>query len=257
MPNLQFDIQYSKSEGLAISPNELLDLYFYGIQIKNSQGTSISEETIKNFILGAQEELEHYLNIKLTKQVITEDKDFFRNDWESWGYIRTTYPVVNPLMLEGFVNKVKQITYPQEWLSSRKTSDGELYHRHIYLVPASNGAVSNSQIIYSGITPHLGFMGNQSIPNYWTMKYETGFCRIPRDILSAIGMMASLQLFLVMGDILLSPGVNSQSISIDGLSQNISTQGAFKTRIDTYTNQLKEMLPKLSSYYKGFVVSSF
>lgn len=256
MPTLEFSFAYKKDTGLVISPQELQDLYFYGIPLREPGGTTLSQETLKNYILSAQSELEHFLNLKLTRQVITEQKDWHRNDWYSWGYIRTTYPVVDPLDLGGFIGTVRQITYPKEWLSSRKTSDGELYHRHIYLVPNTNAPYSNNSIIYSGITPHLGFMGNQTIPNYWEMSYVTGFCKVPRDLIGAIGMIAALNVFYVMGDILLSPGVSNQSISIDGLSQSISTQGAFKQRIDGYVNALKEMMPKLGSYYKGFVVTS-
>lgn len=257
MPALVFNIPYGKNQGLVISPNELLDLYFYGIQIKNNQGTTMSQETIKNFILGAQETLEKFLNIKIAKQVVTEDKDWYLRDWELWGYIRATYPVTKPLGLEGFLNSVRQVIYPVEWLSARKTSDGETYHRHMYLVPSTQSPTStNNSVVYAGVVPHLGFMGNNQIPNYWSLKYETGFCKVPRDLMNAIGMMAALQLFYIMGDILISPGVNSQSISIDGLSQNISTQGAFKTRIDGYIQMLREMMPKLSAYYKGFTASS-
>lgn len=256
MPTLQLSFPYKKNDGLVISSQELQELYFYGIPVREPGGSSISQETVKNYILSAQAELEHFLNLKLTRQKITEGKDWHRNDWYSWGYIRTTYPVVEPLELGGFIGTVRQITYPKEWLSSRKTSDGELYHRHIHLVPNANAPYSHSSVVYSGVTPHLGFMGNSTIPNYWEMSYVTGFCKVPRDLIGAIGMIAALNLFYVMGDILLSPGVSSQSISIDGLSQNISTQGAFKTRIDGYVNALKELMPKLGSYYKGFVVTS-
>ena len=257
MGSLVFSFPFKKNEGLIVSPQELLDLYFYGIPIRESHGHAISQETIRQFILSAQSELEKCLNIKMTRQIVTEDKDWFRNDWQQWGYIRTTYPVVEAISLNGFLGTQLQVQYPSEWLSTRKTSDGELYHRHIYLVPNSNAPQTSNTVIYQGILPNLGYFSAANIPNYWTMSYVTGFCKVPRDLLNTVGMLAALNLFAVMGDIILSPGVTSQSISIDGLSQNVSVNSGYASRIKGYLESIKTTLERLRNYYAGFTVSSF
>ena len=257
MGSLVFSLPFKKNDGLIISPQELLDLFFYGIPIREPGGQSISQETIRNFIFAAQAEIEKYLNTKLVRQIVTEEKDWFRNDWVQWGYIRTTYPVVEPISLNGFLGTQLQVQYPKEWLSARKTSDGELYHRHIYLVPNSNSPTTQGSVIYQGILPNFGYFGSTLIPNYWTMSFVTGFCKVPRDLLNIVGMMAALNLFVVMGDIILSPGVTSQSISIDGLSQNISVNSGYSSRIKQYLESIKTTLERLKNYYGGFTVSSF
>lgn len=256
MGSLTVKFPFKRNTDLAISAKELQDLFFYGVPLREPGGSAINISTLEHYILAAQSELEHYLNIKLNRQVITENKDWYAADWQNWGYIRTTYPVVEAKALNGLIGTVRQVNFPKEWLSTRKTSDGELYHRHIYLVPNQDATASTNSIVYSGVTPHLGFMGNSTIPNYWEIEYVTGFCKVPKDLLNAVGTIAALNLFYIMGDILLSPGVSNQSISIDGLSQSISTQGAFKTRIDGYVNALKELMPRLSSTYRAFTVTS-
>lgn len=260
MPTLQIKFPYKKNSALVISAEELQELYFYGINLADRNNNKIPSSTIEQFILAAQEETEKWLGIKLQKQIITENKDWYRSDWQNWGYIRTTYPVVEPLSLDGLVGDIRQIQYPKEWLSARKTSDGELYHRHIYLVPSHNTSTTGiNSVVYNGVTPHLGFMGNSTIPNYWELSYVTGFCKTPSDLLSFIGMLASIQVFYLMGDLILgTPGISSQSISIDGLSQSVSSQGSYKARIDGYLSLIngnsnqQGLRDRIYNYYKGF-----
>lgn len=265
MPTLQIKFPYKKNSQLVLSSQELQELYFYGINLADRNGNKLPSSTIEQFILSAQEETEKWLGIKLQKQIITEQKDWFRSDWQNWGYIRTTYPVVEAISLNGLIGDIRQITYPKEWLSTRKTSDGELYHRHIYLVPSHNSAnASINSVIYNGVTPHLGFMGNSTIPNYWEMSYVTGFCKIPSDLLSFIGMLAAIQIFHIMGDLILgTPGISSQSISIDGLSQSVSSQGSYASRIKGYLDAIngngnqQGLKDRIYSYYKGVTISCF
>jgi len=114
-----------------MSPSELEETYFFGTPILDPNGNPMPDETIAFYIDSAQKEVEKWLNLKLSKQVIQEEKDFSWNDFESWGYVRTTYPMVEPYSLFGYISDVQQIEYPPEWLSARKTSDGELYPRHL------------------------------------------------------------------------------------------------------------------------------
>jgi len=200
----------------------------------------------------------------MQRQVIREQKDFYRSDWFAWGYIRTTYPCVEATMCEGFIGETKQISYPVEWLSTRKTSDGELYHRHMYLVPSTNAPVSH-QVVYTGITPHLALTSSPQVPNYWHVEYTTGFCKVPADLLNFIGMLAAINVFHIMGDIILgTPGISSQSIGIDGLSQSNSAHTAgYGNRIKGYLammngeNGKDGLKERIYNYYKGFTVSAF
>jgi len=167
---------------------------------------------------------------------------------------------VKPISLFGYISDIPQIQYPQEWLSARKTSDGELYHKNLYLVPG-NGSAKTNAIVYSGITPHLGFLGTAQIPQYWKITYCTGFATIPEDLKNYIGKLASLNIFQVLGDLVLGAGISNQSLSIDGLSQSIGTvnsanSAAYGARIKSYLTDLVRQKPILESYYRGFSFTS-
>lgn len=254
---LEFTISYSKNEGLVLSPLELKELFLFGINFTDpNTGYQIPTDTFKFAIQAAQEETEKYLGIKLKKQIIAEDKDFISDDWKAWGYIKTTYPVVAAHALEGFINTVRQIQYPTEWISVRHTNDGEMYYRQIHLVPSGSTSGVTYSVVYNGIVPHLGFMGNRIIPNYWHMVYTTGFDTIPANLINFIGKLAAINLLYIAGELILGLGLSNKTISIDGLSQSFSSTkssqgGAFSGQIQATLKDLQLMLPKLEGYYKG------
>ena len=256
MASQVFKIAVAKNEGLIISPAELLELYFFGIPMKTQDGKQMPEHVIKTYIKAAQEEIEAYLNIRLQKQIMHERRDFNREDYKDWGFIRLSYPVVSPVSLTGNINDVQQVNYPKAWLSARQTSDGFSYFRNLYLVPSGTGAAQ-----YSGITPHVGYFGARTIPQYWDAKYCTGFDTMPSDIINAVGKLASINMFHIMGDLILGAGIASQSIGIDGLSQSISTTSSatnagYGARVTGYLTDLKTGLSRMKDKYDGFQMMS-
>lgn len=263
MSNISFYIDYSKNEGLVLSPSELLERYFFGIPICTRDGRALSMDVVKSKILSAQEITEKMFMIKLNRSVITEDLDFIRSEWNSWGYIKASYPVEDVLLLEGFINTIKQIQYPLEWVSHCKKSDENLFYRTVHLIPAgSSSPTTSSSIIFSGITPHLGFLGLDNIPNYWTVKYATGFHNnIPHDLIDFVGKLASIQILGILGDVLNGVGVSSQSLSFDGLSQSVATvrggtNSLFAARITQYMNECKEQRKFFENFYKGLAFAA-
>lgn len=259
MPSLTLKCPYGQNE-LVMSPTELLETYFYGIKIQDNDGKALSDTMIKFYIQAATEEVEQALDLKIIPQMIEEDQDFWLQDWKAWGFLKLTYPVRKPYKLQGFINDVKQIDYPPEWLSARKTTDGKLYFRNLYLVP-TNGAATTNSVVFSGITPHLGFFGNKQIPQYWSARYCTGFEDTPKDLLNYIGKLASINIFHILGDIIIGAGIASQSIGIDSLSQSIATTSSatnagYGARIVGYLRDMKLSWPIMKAFYKGFTMTS-
>jgi hypothetical protein len=260
MSQLVLNIEYQKNTGLALNSIELRNLYFTGIELKDQFGIPIPEETINFYIESAQKEIADALQVKLKRTCYREDRHYVYDDWIQWGYIPTTYPVVKPMALKGFLNSNLQIDYPQDWLSYKKQApDVDLYHRSISLVPATGSGASFTSQPYYLNTPYSNIYGSKLIPNYWTLDYITGFDRIPVDIMKAIGMKASIDLFRNISDIITgTPGVVTKSIGIDGLSQSQSGAGgsgklAFAGRIDSYQKELDErLMPRLKDRYVGF-----
>lgn len=259
MPSLKLKIMYNKNEGMILSPTELSELYLFGIPTCTVDGNKISSQSLQNALVSAQTEVENLFSIKLTKQVIEENRDYIRQEFMSWGYIKTMYPIDYIDNLDGFINDVAQITYPREWLSIKKVESVAVY-RNIYLIPntgSREGAtMTNNSLIYNGISPHLGWFGQTYIPNYWRTRYITGWCKIPADLMDFVAKLAALNVLAMLGDIIYGVGMTSINISLDGVSQSTplsrSAQGGlFAGRIKLYLDQMNQKLPSLISRYRG------
>lgn len=244
---------------MIMSPTELMENYLFSIPMCSNDGRKMSMTSISQHIIAAQTTVENLFSIKLTKQVIEENRDFIRQEFMSWGYIRTMYPIVYIDNLEGWINDVCQITYPKEWLSIKRQADIAIY-RNVYLIPntgSKEGAtMTQNSLIYNGISPHLGWFGQTYIPNYWRTRYITGWDKIPADLFDFIAKLAALNVLAIIGDILYGIGITSIQISLDGVSQSTplarsSQGGLFAGRIKMYIDEMNRVLPALKSKYRG------
>ena len=242
-----------------MSPTELRENYLFGIPMCSNDGKKMSSSSIMKYIESAQTLVENLFSIKFIKQVIEENRDFVRQEFLSWGYIRTMYPVNYIDNLEGWINDVCQITYPKEWLSIKKQENIAVY-RNVYLIPntgSKSGAhMTQNSLVYNGLSPHLGWFGQTYIPNYWRPRYVTGWDKIPADLFDFVAKAASINVLAVIGDVLYGIGITSVSVSLDGVSQNTpltrsSQGGIFSGRIKTYIDNMNENLPILKSKYRG------
>ena len=169
MPQQIFQAISSKNK-IALSPDELKQRYFFGIPIIDSYGVEMSESTLMDIINIAITEMEGYLEVRLIKQMVVETLDYHVNDWHAWGFIPVTFPVLKVYKLTGRVGTVeKQIEFPIEWLSIKKSTEPFAPHRKVHVVPTV-GAMSPNTIVYSGITPHLGWFSMDTIPDYWEIE---------------------------------------------------------------------------------------
>lgn len=263
MPSLTLQIRTSIRPFQVVSAQTIRMQHLFGLPLNSKDGQEIPDSTFDFYIQAAYAMLENALGLKFAKQLVEETRDFNLDNWTKWGYMRVTYPVVCPVKLDGFLGTTRQVHYPRAWLSTRKTSDGKTYSRQINLVPTQNTSQSDA-IIYSGIMPQAGFFsGHSQIPNYWNVAYVTGYDEIPYDIMQALGMLAAFPILGLLGDIMLPwPGIASKSISIDGLSQSISsyvngTSGAFGARLKQYQDQLFDertgMIELLKNSYSAII----
>lgn len=262
MPTFAYNFPVTRSD-LPISASELVGRYFFGIDLTDQVGNPIDSSSIEFHIQAAVSEIEGYLNLKLAKQIIDENLHYYVDDFTEWSYLPVSYPVLEAHHLSGLAAGITQLTYPSDWLSVKKTNDDTGSHRTIYMVPGRGGVdVSGTgQATYAGILPLAGWMAGKSIPNYWQVHYCTSFDKLPADIANAVGMMAAIGIFHQMGDIILGAGIASESVSIDGLSQSISTTSSatnagYGARITGYINDLKLKLPRLKLKYDGMVIRS-
>lgn len=259
MPTIRYSTKYRKNEGLVMSPQELLALYFYGIDIRSKDGSQLSDEAIRYQIKTSQEEVEKFLEVRLSIKFIEQTLDYYRDDyWNKFPILRTKLPVKKPLSLIGALNGIEQIRYPADWLNVKKDSEGNMYKK-IHVVPIGSMMGSSGSVILSGITAMYGITAfNNDIPNYFTVQYLTGWDsdKLPFDIIDLVGKYAAIRLLQQLGDLVLGAGISSISLGVDGLSQSISStksasSSAYSARINAYLKDIEVYSQKLKNYYRG------
>lgn len=259
MSTFTLNMKYEADASLPITVEELLPVYMVGIPLKGLTGDSLTYAQIENYIRDYTKQLETMLSLKIPLQMATERADFSRKDFNEWGYLRSTYFIME---VESLVGKLGgEITYPNDWLSYETNGDG--YMRNIFIVPGQSALSSNftqsNAIVFSGAHPIFYLSRTSNVPFYWQLTYLTGFKKVPRDILVVLGKLVTIQLLNVLGDITFGAGIASKSLSIDGLSQSIgTTQSAenslYSARIRQYGREMKDIdLPAIKAEYRSIV----
>jgi hypothetical protein len=264
MSTLRYYTKYRKNEGIVMSPDELLSLYFYGITIESQDGTQINTDTIRAQIKMAQSEVEKYLEVRLQRKFIEQDISYYTNDyWNNYPILRLKLPIVEPLTLIGKLNTIEQIKYPKDWLNTKSDSEGK-YHKTLRVIPyGSSGGGSSGTVVLSGVTAMYGMQGLGNIPNYFTVQYVTGYNsdELPFDLVDLVGKYAAIRLFHIGGDLILGSGIASLSLGIDSISQSVSTTSSatnagYGSRIIGYLKDIESHSKKLKQFYKSINFTS-
>jgi hypothetical protein len=234
------------------TPETITGDYLFGIPFVDENGNEMGEPIIENWIDRAISWLETELLISIKPTPVSETHDYYLDEYAQFCYLQLyQYPVISVQALKASYAGQDIMTFPQDWIRIYK-STGQLQ-----LVPTTG---SLSQVLLRGpgvllplITAHLS-----SMPHLFTVEYTAGFeeGKVPADICDIICMKTCIGLLNILGDILLGAGIASQSVSIDGLSESITTtqsaeNSAYSARIRQYERQIKAQLPNLRTKYKG------
>ena len=243
-----------------LTVSQLRNTFLFGIPLSDSNsGREMSDEELQGFIDTSYEYLEYLYDIVVLPSKITDEHQDFFMDQAARSYFsidvnrvpilwdakeRDKYPiVVNAYYGEG-INNFK---FPSEWLRVNPTT-GSI---HVYPTFGSMGSFLHQ---FTAASFTLGTFRSEYIPQYYEIEYCAGFNPIPRYINSIIGKLATIYLFNILGDILLGAGIASYSLSLDGLSQSISTTqsamySAYSARIEMYKKELQEELTLLKARF--------
>ncbi len=240
-------------ESLVLSISEFKDVYLFALDL-NDPATGLPYPSImfEWYIRAATAWMEHTLDISIVAHdVVDETHDHYGSDYGQWGYLQTKeYPVIRVDEVRfQYPSMTDPVVIHDEWVI---LEDGGC-HGVIQLVPGQ-GSISDVLLTPGSLLPL--WSGGGRVPAVWHLDYRAGFevDAIPYDIKHLVGMMASLGIMNVAGDLVGGSGLQGWSTSIPGLSQNItttnsSTNAGFGARIIEYMKEIKMMLPVVKDYY--------
>lgn len=237
-----------------VSVDELKTNYLFGLDLTDDSGREYPTSLYEWFIRSAVSWLEHRLDIPIAPVVIEDEAhDYYREDYPKWIWMKLRQaPVISVqrvrLVLPGD-EVVKE--FESSWIQLQKES-GQLE-----LVPGT-GTAGTILLGASGSYIPLIYGGARFIPRVFRVDYTAGFeeGEVPAMIKDVIAKKASFGPLNIAGDLLGGAGIASQSISIDGLSQNFNTTSSatnagYGARLLQYGKEIKEVLPRLEKFYRG------
>lgn len=262
---------YTQVEPL-ITVEKLKQTYLFGtLHFPDYKGDDLSDEAIQTFINNAISLLEHDLDIAVAPRQKVEFKDYSMNDYFEWGYVqlnnspvlsldsmRVVYLKDNDPNNPGEEQFESVLEIPKSWI--RLDPDSGI----IRMMPNNKFpgrlAVGGNGAFF----PEL--FNNSMVPHMWEFKYTHGFksgC-VPSLVNAAIGLLASIFVMNILGDLIIGAGIAGTSLSIDGLSQSIQTTASaenhgFSAKVKDYARQLygdrtigsTGIVEALRRFYKG------
>jgi hypothetical protein len=243
------------SKGLVISPQEVKDIFLFGVDLTNDNGDPFPEPMFEFYIRSAQEWVETQLGgITLCEtEIKSETHDYHSNDYVAWSFFKLfRYPVqeVTKVAIQ-FPLSENEIVFDPKWYRAEATNG------IVNLVP-TQGTFSSILLSQGGNYLPLLYNGLQYVPSLWRIDYKAGFKKdqVPTQIKEIVGMKAAMGALNIAGDLIAGAGIATKSIGLDGLSQSISTTSSatnagYGARILQYNKEIDARMKNLRSYYGG------
>lgn len=243
----------SPDETLAISVDEMKELYMFGVDLTDDAGNPFPDRMFEHYIKSAVAWMEKELDIPITPiEIVDELHDHYSMDYGRWGWFDLhKYPIIciREVAFQ-YPSQDERVTIDQEWVVLQEEGQSG----QIQIVPGQ-GNIADVLLIPGQLMP-LWSGATGRVPGVWRFTYRAGFevGEIPADIKDAIGMKAAIQVFNIAGDLIAGAGIATTSISVPGLSQSVgttssATNSGYGARIGQYEKQLKEMLANLRRFY--------
>lgn len=242
-----------------LTTQELRELFLFGINLTDDDGNEFPDKMLEHYIDSAQEWLETEISGLTFNEIeiVDEVHDYYIDDYMQFGIIRPfKFPVRScSKWAIQFPLQTDAISFDPTWI--RVDSVGG----QINLVP-TEGTLSSIILGIGGSFLPLLYNGLDFVPGIIQITYKAGFTteKIPTLVKDIIGKKASIGALNIAGDIIVGAGIAAKSISLDGLSQSVSTTSSatnagYGSRILSYNKEIKENLKSLKTYYQGIMMA--
>jgi hypothetical protein len=249
-----------------LTPDQLVTRFLFGIPLvsrmkdpRTNQPMVITNEMLNDYIRLAVDTAEVECSIDIMPVQYSEKFAFDKAEYDQFGYFKATHKPVHSIEKLAVTpsDNIDVFIVPLEWIETTFLTYGQINIIPLTLAITSTG-ITNSQA--GGGSVFLNILGQKPwVPAFWGIKYTTGFKdgMVPTVINDLIGAIAAMRVLSMLAATYARS--NSTSLSIDGMSQSISTPGpqVFKVRLDELAEQRKMLTKKVKKMFQmAFVVGN-
>lgn len=247
---------------------DALKLNHFGVSVTDPRtGEYLPDQFYEAKIEQAVAQVEKMLDIVILPRYVKEHTDYYRNDFESFMFIRANQRPIIQLERVGLEYGGSSIfSYPTKWWRVYKLNG------HIEMLPtlmiSEQGQSLNLAQVYSGYPMISGIpqlVNNNYAPQMFHTEYVAGMLPPSRrgvtqphemhpDLWTLILKVALKEIFQIWGRLIVGAGIASMTTSIDGISQTIDTTqsamyGGASADIMQIDRDIAELKEGLKSYY--------
>jgi hypothetical protein len=243
-----------------LSVEDLTTNFLFGVDLTDDEGQPYPDSLFEFYIKSAVSYLEHVLDLPIRPTRYIEDHDFIYEEFRNnLAFFLDHYPVLDIESVTLQLPGTAPSAFDTSWFYVQKEFG------HLNLIPGLGGSSIPLLGASAGFWPPFvaQYRTNRFIPNIFQIKYTAGFkgpCAggrgVPDNIRMLVGLIASYGPLNIAGDLVAGAGLSSTSLSIDGLSQGItttnsSTNAGYGARLIMYRKEMKEQIKAIRDYYKG------
>lgn len=267
MANLTLISEFSDNK-VMFSADNIKKNHLFGVSLLDPKtGSVIEDSVIEMYVKSATQEIERNLGIYLTRKKITESVSYNIEDfYTKFNPIKLTYPILSIESMTGSLGNTEVIKeIPKNWFTFSKRD--YVNGRNMFLIVNGQDTIQFNTTYflnyfgYGTLSPMGARRGLDNIPCFFDVTYYTGFCgKIPMDIFDVVGMLASIPLLAILGDIR-DAGLSSKDLTIDGVRASYSTTSsattsAYSSRILEYTKKLDLKIKELKRHFESVIVET-
>ena len=239
---------------MVLSVTEFKENYLFGLPLYDNAGNEYPDSFYEFYLNSATAYVERRLDIKLTPTVIVDEKHaFYRQDYNKFIYVQLlTKPLISVQEVRMVLpTETRVITFSNQWV--RPDYDSAT----IEVVPGTGSITAVALGLSSLWAPIINGMMDY-VPDIIRVDYTAGYPtgQVPYDIQDLVGKIASLGPLAIIGDLLLGPGVQGSTVTLDALMTNVrstkeSGQSAFSGRLRQYREDIRTDLKEIRRTLQG------
>ena len=239
-------------------------VFLFGLDLTDDEGNDYPTEMFTQAIQYATDLLEKWLDVDLFPREYSEANgnpirmDYVFENYAQFATFVLDHKPIRELLTVKAVYPSDAggqtiIDFPREWFSVADPLFGQ-----INITPGGGSLASYVLGQGGAYLPLIRSGFSQMYPTLWLIEAKTGFepGTVPRDVIQALGMLASIPILDTAGDLVIGVGVASKSVGIDALHFSVNTtssatNAAFGARIGSFDTQLKRLIPILRDHFHG------
>lgn len=246
---------------------EALKSYMFGLQIRDPQtGKPMDDSFYNEMLYKAIAQVEKKLDIAIFPRIREEHQDFHAPEYNSFVHTHMhKRPILQVEQVQLEFNGRRAYSYPPQWWKVYSLAGHlEISPTPLMMAGTGIGGAHGGAFIPNLVTPLALSQRHTFAPQMIHVRYVAGMLprknrfynedwEIPADLEVLVHKVALKEIFEQWGRLLVKPGIQSTSLTVDGVTETVNTtQTALYTAATAEIAQINQDIEDLMKDLRGY-----